>query len=274
MAQKWHEKASVQTALVSGFILVILTTINSYNQHFSDKINELEKDKQRLEIEIAPFKAIASNRFGSNEKQSMHKLLDEIKKEQTQLNKGLNIITNNLSILLSSSQREYAYSLAMIKALSSFVKSYGPGGVSSKTSEVHNNNTGYLKRESSFFRTKTFRNRIVVNISSSNKETSEGNIFVNKTKENIEIIFMNTVSNSMMPRKLNLVMETTKDVSKFIESESFPDRGTFSPMELLIELNLSGFNIVNLLEIENNNLLLTIRNQDYNSTKEIKVNFK
>ena len=77
MAQKWYQKASVQTALVSGFVFLIGIAIPYLFKvpKLQDKISKLEKENvdktaeiQHLETQLVPFKTYALEHYPGNEK--------------------------------------------------------------------------------------------------------------------------------------------------------------------------------------------------------------
>ena len=273
MVKKWYKKGSVLSAFIAGTFSLIAAVIIYHSRNSSQIIARLEKENQKLEIQLAPFRALASNRFGKNDKQSMNKLLEEIKKEQTLINEGIGILNNSFSILISPLQREYSYSLAMIRVLSNFVKNYGPGGGFLTQSYSHSTITERSRSESNFQIERTFNDRIIVKVSSDEKKMVGHGYVENITEDTIEIVFLKTVSNSKIPRKIILAMKTTKRGSEFSKYETKPGLDVFSPMELLIELNLAGFSIVDLVEVNDSQLLLQIRNQDDGSIEGVKVEF-
>ena len=87
MARRWYHKASVQTALVSGVFLTIVTAI----VQFSPKAR-LEGQVKSLETQLAPFRTLAVERFGGNEQQALAKLAAQLGELQTQLERQAGII--------------------------------------------------------------------------------------------------------------------------------------------------------------------------------------
>jgi hypothetical protein len=88
MARKWYNKASVQTAIISGVFLLIGIGIPHFFQvpTLKNKITQLEKegkDKdaeiQRLETQLVPFKTLALEIFAGDENERLQKLAQEIK---------------------------------------------------------------------------------------------------------------------------------------------------------------------------------------------------
>jgi hypothetical protein len=88
MAQKWYQKASVQTAIVSGiFFLVgisipyffqipkLKNEIKDLKQETSDKTSEI----QRLEIQLTPFRTIALEKYAAPEGEALKQLAERIK---------------------------------------------------------------------------------------------------------------------------------------------------------------------------------------------------
>jgi hypothetical protein len=89
MAQKWYQKASVQTAIVSGIFLIIGLAIPYLFKvpSLEDKIDKLEKENsdktaeiQRLETQLTPFKTIALEKYTGPEQEALNKLAHEIEK--------------------------------------------------------------------------------------------------------------------------------------------------------------------------------------------------
>ena len=101
MAQRWYQKASVQTAIVTGFVLVIVTTIPLALQvpKLKDKNEELQRKLQKgtprykqktlkfnaLRPSLVPFKTIALERFTGDETEALGKLADRIKTLEDQI---------------------------------------------------------------------------------------------------------------------------------------------------------------------------------------------
>ncbi|MBM9514591.1 hypothetical protein [Desulfogranum marinum] len=87
MAQNWYQKASVQTAIVSGIFLLIGVAIPYLFKvpHLKYLIQELEnsnleKDSeiQKLETQLVPFKTIALERYTGPENERLNKLANQI----------------------------------------------------------------------------------------------------------------------------------------------------------------------------------------------------
>ena len=90
MTQKWYKKASVQTALISGAFLVAVTLIVQYSPKtkLEKEIDVLEGEIQKLETQIAPFRALAIERFGENEEEALAKLAVQVEELQTQISRA------------------------------------------------------------------------------------------------------------------------------------------------------------------------------------------
>jgi hypothetical protein len=78
MAQKWYEKASVQTAIVTGIFLILVAIISIW---FNNKVQGLESDVanknlqiQLLDSQLEPFKTIALEHFTGTEAQALSRL--------------------------------------------------------------------------------------------------------------------------------------------------------------------------------------------------------
>jgi hypothetical protein len=80
LGNRWYQKATVQTAVVGGVFLTIVTAI----VEFSPK-RRLERQVAGLEAQLAPFRAVAVERFGGNEQQALAKLAAQLGELQTQL---------------------------------------------------------------------------------------------------------------------------------------------------------------------------------------------
>jgi hypothetical protein len=87
MPQKWYNKASVQTAIISGVFFLIGIAIPHFFQvpTLKDKIIRLEKENkdkdaeiQRIETQLVPFKTLALERFTGDESERLQKLAQEI----------------------------------------------------------------------------------------------------------------------------------------------------------------------------------------------------
>lgn len=79
MADRWYKKASVQTAFVSGVFLIIATLV----VEFSPKAR-LERQLASLESQLAPFRALALERFGGTEQQALAKLATQFSELEAQ----------------------------------------------------------------------------------------------------------------------------------------------------------------------------------------------
>jgi hypothetical protein len=96
MAQKWYQKASVQTAIVSGVFFLIGVAIPYFFKIpiLENKIDLLEKDNsdktaeiQRLETQLTPFKTIALEKYTGSEQEALQQLAHDIQEIQNKANK-------------------------------------------------------------------------------------------------------------------------------------------------------------------------------------------
>jgi len=96
MAQKWYEKAVVQSAIVGGISLFLVSTIPSCFQtpKLQEKIKQLESESknksieiQKLETQLIPFKTIALEKFSGDENERLTKLAEQIKSIQDDMYK-------------------------------------------------------------------------------------------------------------------------------------------------------------------------------------------
>ncbi|MCK5579668.1 MAG: hypothetical protein KAJ18_00180 [Candidatus Omnitrophica bacterium] len=87
MAQKWYQKASVQTAIVSGLFFLIGVGIPSFFEipKLKDKIGQLEKENSdknieilRLKADLIPFRALALEKYTGSEQEALRKLADHL----------------------------------------------------------------------------------------------------------------------------------------------------------------------------------------------------
>lgn len=87
MAQKWHQKVSVQTAIVSGLFLLVGVSIPYFFKVpvLENKIYNLERENteksveiQRLETLLIPFKTIALEKYTGTEQDALKKLAQDI----------------------------------------------------------------------------------------------------------------------------------------------------------------------------------------------------
>src|SRR3990172_10060088 len=80
MAQRWYQKASVQVALVSGVFLVAATVIVQWpeTRRLKAQNEQLQREKQSLETQLAPFRAIAVTRYPGSESEALEKLSRDV----------------------------------------------------------------------------------------------------------------------------------------------------------------------------------------------------
>ncbi len=199
-----------------------------------------------------------------------------IQNNQKELDARIISVGNNVEQLenyvvnISPSQREYAYSLALIKSLTSFITFLG--GFPGRGTSTFYTNGEESYGEHSFIKAETFNDRVCVKIITNEKQFIKNKYSEESEEEIIEIEFLKSVPNSKMPRKLALSMITSRKGNQFNSRENLPNLNTFSPLELLIELNLAGFYIVKIEEIKYNRLLLHVFNKNNNSEKIVEVN--
>lgn len=91
MAQKWHQKAGVQAAIVGAFALIIVSLmpvalkvprLESDNAELTRKLGEKTAEVQRLETLLAPFRTIALERYTGPENEALIKLASQIESLQ------------------------------------------------------------------------------------------------------------------------------------------------------------------------------------------------
>lgn len=87
MAYSWYKKASVQTALVSGVFLVVVTLLIQFSPKakLEKEVANHKEQIQRLETQLTPFRALAVERFGGTEQEALAKLAAQLQDLQTQL---------------------------------------------------------------------------------------------------------------------------------------------------------------------------------------------
>ncbi len=94
MVQNWFKKTSVQTAIVSGIFLLVVTIVVQFapKAKLKKEVVDLKDEIQRLEIQLAPFRALAVQRFGGSEEQALVKLATQVQDLQTQLERSTGTI--------------------------------------------------------------------------------------------------------------------------------------------------------------------------------------
>lgn len=117
MAQKWYQKASVQTAIISGIFLLIGIGIPHFFKipALERKIENLEKENsdktaeiQRLETQLTPFKTIALEKFTGSEQEVLRKLADELKKLKNYVNpfkKPISYAVADIEVIVKSEEK-------------------------------------------------------------------------------------------------------------------------------------------------------------------------
>ncbi len=86
MAIQWYRKASVQTAIVSAIALIVVTFLVQLGPKtkLEEEIGVLNSEIVRLRGELAPFKAVAIQRFGGTEQEALTKLSSQLTQLQTE----------------------------------------------------------------------------------------------------------------------------------------------------------------------------------------------
>lgn len=94
MPQRFYQKASVQVALITGVVLIIVAAMNigfnysdvktqnrkleNENKSLNDGAAKATAEIQRLETLLTPFRTIALEKFAGDEKEALRKLADQI----------------------------------------------------------------------------------------------------------------------------------------------------------------------------------------------------
>lgn len=168
---------------------------------------------------------------------------------------------------LQPSLREYAYSLAMIRAIADFAESQ-----ELHIESITRTDGEKISSVKTFTHSETtYGERVGVKVNSKLFEKSDGNHLEMLFRREIELTFLKSVANSKIPRKLTLVMESTKDGTEFSDAKSGPSLGSFSPMELLIEFNIAGFFISSAREISESVLLLQVKHQNLDFQQDVYI---
>jgi hypothetical protein len=91
---RWYNKASVQTALVSGVFFVVVTLVLQFSPKTSleKEVAALQGEVTRLETELSPFRALAVQRFGGTEHEALAKLAAQLRDLQTQFERAAGAI--------------------------------------------------------------------------------------------------------------------------------------------------------------------------------------
>lgn len=117
MVQKWYQKASVQTAVVSGIFLLIGIAIPYVFKvpALENKIAQLEKENfdktaeiQRLETQLTPFKTIALEKYTGPEQEALRKLADELEKLKNYvdpLKKPISYAVADIEVIVKSDEQ-------------------------------------------------------------------------------------------------------------------------------------------------------------------------
>ncbi len=83
MAQRWYQKATVQQTIVGGIAAIVVALIPVFflvpeNRHLRDKVDNQALEIQRLEIQLAPFRALALQKYPGAEAEAFAKLATEV----------------------------------------------------------------------------------------------------------------------------------------------------------------------------------------------------
>ena len=87
MSQKFYNKASVQTAMVSGVVVIIVTAATIWHQRSelkqeNERLNQLSSEQsteiQRLETLLTPFRTIALEKYTGTEAEALQQLANRI----------------------------------------------------------------------------------------------------------------------------------------------------------------------------------------------------
>lgn len=115
MAQKWYQKASVQTAIVSGVFLLIGIGIPYCFEipNLKNKIYQLENENssktaeiQRLETQLTPFKTIALEKYTGSERERLQKLAERILELENPLKKSIASAVAHVDVTIKSDKNE------------------------------------------------------------------------------------------------------------------------------------------------------------------------
>jgi len=88
MAQRFYHKASVQTAMVTGAVLSVITIVtilhqrselNQENKHLRSLSKDQSEEIQRLETLLTPFRTIALDKFTGTDAEVLQQLAERIR---------------------------------------------------------------------------------------------------------------------------------------------------------------------------------------------------
>ena len=124
MAQKFYNKASVQVAIVTGIVTIVVTVLYVWNDRsqlkqdnknyiseiseLKQKNQELTSEVQRLETQLTPFKTIALERFTGTEQEALQKLADELNELKDRMDpfkKPIASATANVEVTIESEEQ-------------------------------------------------------------------------------------------------------------------------------------------------------------------------
>ena len=113
MSQKFYQKATVQVAMVSGLVVLLVTAITICHQRSeltreNKRLNSLTQKQtaeiQRLETQLTPFKTIALEKYTGSEQDRMKKLAERIQELENPLKKTIASATANVEVIIKSDE--------------------------------------------------------------------------------------------------------------------------------------------------------------------------
>jgi type II secretory pathway component PulL len=110
LAEKWYQKGVVQAAIISGALLIVAALVNQFGPkaRLEKEVDQLKKENQRLETQIAPFRAIAVERFGGSADEALAKLSAQVHDIEAQLERAEGTIRRSGGSTLRWLQRSLA----------------------------------------------------------------------------------------------------------------------------------------------------------------------
>ena len=122
MAQKWYQKASVQTTIVAGIIGIIIAGLNILHQRselskqniemreknaeLSNLVQEKTAEIQRLETQLTPFRTIAIEKYTGTESEALKQLAIHISEIYTSLSNTMKELdSTKLELMQKTSDR-------------------------------------------------------------------------------------------------------------------------------------------------------------------------
>lgn len=140
---------------------------------------------------------------------------------------------------LPTSSRDHAYSLALIEAIAEFSQSRKVRLNVFTTAESETGTADAKER---------YGNRIDVEVHTELMHKTTKDRTEDYIRQDIELTFLKSITNSKLPRSMHLTLIHTSNGARFSDRRIGPSIGDFSPMELLLELNLAGFFVSNVTE--------------------------